>query len=239
MGPPQVEAALREALSVGADEAILLSDRAFAGADTWSTSLTLALALKKCNADLILCGKQAIDGDTAQVPPQTAEKLGWPQVTYVEQVEAIEARTIRCRRNTGAGWERVECRLPCLLTVTDQGPEPRPEAAKRVMAVKKHRAPCEVERDVAAEMPDAKADAVAAEAARRLADLENRGRLIEQWSLDDFEVDLAWCGRDGSPTKVKRIQSVVLKGTGFKSVEPTEQGIAGMVHELIEDRTLG
>ncbi|GAH40239.1 unnamed protein product, partial [marine sediment metagenome] len=179
--------------------------------------------------DLVVCGRQAIDGDTAQVPPQTAEKLGWPQVTYVECVEEAAGGRLRARRNTGEGAERVECPLPCLLTVTDQAPAARPPSAKRIMAVKKARSRAEIE----GEMPDP------AQARARAEALQARGLLITQWDLEDISADLAWCGRDGSPTKVKRIQSVVLKGSGFKKVEPTEEAIATMVHELIEDHTIG
>jgi electron transfer flavoprotein beta subunit len=163
------------------------------------------------------------------VPPQTAEKLGWPQVTYVECVEEVAGGRLRARRNTGQGAERVECPLPCLLTVTDQAPAARPPSAKRIMAVKKARSRAEIER----ETPDPD------QARARTEALQARGLLITQWDLQDIGADLAWCGRDGSPTKVKRIQSVVLKGSGFKKVEPTEEAIATMVHELIEDHTIG
>ncbi len=243
MGPPQAAERLREALQRGADDTVLITDRRAAASDTLATGYILSCAIRKLGAvdpvDLVICGRQAIDGDTAQVPPQTAEKLGWPQVTYVEEVSEIADGQVRARRNTGQGWERVACPLPCLLTVTDQGPEPRPAAAKRAMAIKKARARAELEREVAAAMPDAAAEKVAAEVGRRVAALEVRGRLIRQWDLDDIEADLAWCGRDGSPTKVKRIQSVVLKGSGFKVIEPTEEAVSAMVHELIVDHTIG
>jgi len=231
MGPPQACEVLRDSLERGADAVVLLTDRRAAASDTLATSYILSFAVRKLDAeqpvDLVVCGRQAIDGDTAQVPPQTAEKLGWPQVTYVEEVEAVEGRTIRARRNTGAGMERVECPLPCLLTVTDQAPHPRPASAKRIMAVKKARSRAELAQEAPGEV-EGRAEA-----------LKARGLLIAQWTLDDIGADLAWCGRDGSPTKVKRIQSVVLKGSGFKKVEPTEDAIATMVHELIEEHTIG
>ena len=114
MGPPQAEVALREAISLGADEAVLLSDRAFAGADTWATALTLAAAIKAAEPDfdLVLMGKQAIDGDTAQVGPQLAEKLGVTQITYVEALARLEGKTIIARRNIGNGWQQVKASLP-------------------------------------------------------------------------------------------------------------------------------
>jgi len=241
MGPPQAAEVLRASLERGADEAVLLTDRRAAASDTLATSYILSCAVRRMAetepVDMVLCGRQAIDGDTAQVPPQTAEKLGWPQVTYVDAIEAVDGGRVRARRNTGEGFERVECPLPCLITVTEQGPEPRPASAKRIMATKKCQAPAEIETALRAEMPDA--DTRAAEVCRRTEALVARGHLIPQWNLDDIGADLAWCGRDGSPTKVKRIQSVVLAGTGFKKVEPTEEDVAGMVHELIKDHAIG
>ncbi len=230
MGPPQACEALREALERGADDAVLLTDRRAAASDTLATSYILACAVRKLAearpVDMVVCGRQAIDGDTAQVPPQMAEKLGWPQVTYVEEVEGIEGGKLRARRANGYGWERVACPLPCLVTVTDAAPEPRPPSAKRVMAVKKARARAELDRELGE----------AAE--QRARALEARGLLIRQWTLDDIGADLAWCGRDGSPTKVKRIQSVVLKGSGFKVIEPTAESVSALIHDLIEDHTI-
>jgi electron transfer flavoprotein beta subunit len=243
MGPPQACEVLRESLERGADDVVLLTDRRAAASDTLATSYILACAVRKvaedAPVDMVLCGRQAIDGDTAQVPPQTAEKLGLPQVTYVESVEAIADGRVRARRNTGRGWERVECPMPCLLTVTDAGPEPRPASAKRLMAVKKARAVSEIEAAAKAKNPAATPEQAAVEVAAQAAALAQKNLLIKQWTLDDIKADLAWCGRDGSPTKVKRIQSVVLKGTGFKKVEPEPGAVAGMVHELIEDHTIG
>jgi len=243
MGPPQACEVLRQSLERGADDVLLLTDRRAAASDTLATSYILACAVRKVAAaapvDIVLCGRQAIDGDTAQVPPQTAEKLGWTQITYVDAVEDVSGRRLRAHRNTGAGWERVEAALPCLLTVTDQGPAPRPASAKRLMAVKKARSRAEIQMEVGAAMPDASPEVRAAEVEKRAATLAARNLLIRQWTLDDIAADLAWCGRDGSPTKVKRIQSVVLKGSGFKKVEAAPEAITHMVHELIEDHTIG
>ena len=243
MGPPQAAERLREGLARGADEAVLITDRRAAASDTLATSYILACAIRKVHAarpvGLVICGRQAIDGDTAQVPPQTAEKLSWPQVTYVEEIEEVSGGRVRARRNTGAGWERVECPLPCLLTVTDRSAAPRPPAAKRIMAVKKWRAPSELQMAVAKALPQASPQEQAAEAECRAQALKARGLLLRQWDLQDIGADLARCGRQGSPTKVKRIQSVVLKGAGFKVIQPTEEAVAAMVHELIEDHTIG
>jgi electron transfer flavoprotein beta subunit len=243
MGPPRACDVLREGLERGADDAILITDRRAGASDTLATSYILSCAVRQIGAakpvDMVLCGRQAIDGDTAQVPPQTAEKLGWPQVTYIEKVEEIADGRVRAKRNTGSGWERVECPLPCLLTVTDQGPEPRPASAKRLMAVKKARSRAEIQMELGVQMPGAAPEAIAAEAENRAAALAAKNLLIKQWTLDDIKADLQWCGRDGSPTKVKRIQSVVLKGSGFKKVEAAAQPIADMIHELIDDHTIG
>lgn len=124
MGPPQAEKALREALAMGADEVILLTDRAFGGADTWATSLTLAKALEKVGYDLIFAGRQAIDGDTAQVGPEIAEHLNIPQVTYVEKVE-VEGKTLKVRRALEDGYETIKVDMPCLLTAIKELNNPR------------------------------------------------------------------------------------------------------------------
>ena len=243
MGPPQACEVLRQSLERGADDVVLVTDRRAAASDTLATSYILACAVRKVAAaapiDIVLCGRQAIDGDTAQVPPQTAEKLGWTQITYVDAVEEVSGRRLRAHRNTGSGWERVEASLPCLLTVTDQGPAPRPASAKRLMAVKKARSRAEIQMEVGAAMPDATPEVRAAEVEKRAATLAAKSLLLKQWTLDDIAADLAWCGRDGSPTKVKRIQSVVLKGSGFKKIDPTPEAVTGMVRELIEDHTIG
>jgi len=243
MGPPQACEVLRQCLERGVDDVVLLTDRRAAASDTLATSYILSCAVRRiaqdAPVDMVLCGRQAIDGDTAQVPPQTAEKLGLPQVTYVESVEEVGDGRVRAKRNTGRGWERVECPLPCLLTVTDQGPEPRPASARRLMAVKKARSLAELEAEARARMPGASPEQVAIEVAAQASALAHKNLLIKQWTLEDIKADLAWCGRDGSPTKVKRIQSVILKGTGFKKVEPEAGAVAGMVHELIEDHTIG
>jgi electron transfer flavoprotein beta subunit len=137
MGPPQAETALREAISMGADEAVLLSDRAFAGSDTWATSYTLAQAIKKLGADIIFCGKQAIDGDTAQVGPETAEFLGIPHISYIRKVEEVKANHIRVQRLMDEGYDIVESSLPVLLTVVKELNQPRMPSLKGKMAAKK------------------------------------------------------------------------------------------------------
>ncbi|HEW81433.1 MAG TPA: electron transfer flavoprotein beta subunit/FixA family protein, partial [Nitrospirae bacterium] len=137
MGPPQAEASLREAISLGADEAVLLSDRLFAGSDTWATSYTLAKAIEKLDAGIIFCGKQAIDGDTAQVGPETAEFLNIPHISYVKKIEEITESSITVQRMMDEGYDVVESPLPVLLTVVRELNDPRIPSLKGKMAAKK------------------------------------------------------------------------------------------------------
>ena len=138
MGPPQAEEALREAISLGADEAVLVSDRAFAGSDTWATSYTLSRTIQKIGKfDIIICGKQAIDGDTAQVGPGIAAFLDIPQITFVKKIEDIKDFLIRAERMTEEGYDIVESPLPCLITVVKEINEPRLPSLKGKMKAKK------------------------------------------------------------------------------------------------------
>jgi len=225
MGLPSACEVLREGLYRGADRAILVTDRRCAASDTLATSYILSCAVRKLKYDFVLCGRQAIDGDTAQVGPQLAEKLNIPQITYVEELIALQGREVTVRRNIGAGWEKIQGRLPILLTVMETANEPRPAGAKWLMKYKKAKSPAELRKAGAGEA-EVKA-------------LQEKGLLIEEWNLDDVAADLQWCGRDGSPTKVHRIQSVVLTATEQKDIDPSEEGIRAMVHELIEDHTIG
>ena len=137
MGPPQAETALRDAISMGADDALLLSDRAFAGSDTWATSYTLSRAIEKLGADVIICGKQAIDGDTAQVGPEVAEFLNIPHISYIRKIEDVTNGSIRVQRLMDEGYDIVESTLPVLLTVVKELNEPRLPSLKGKMAAKK------------------------------------------------------------------------------------------------------
>jgi len=142
MGPPQAESALREAVSLGADKAILITDRAFAGSDTLATSYALSEAIKKLGeVDLIICGKQAIDGDTAQVGPGIAVHLNMPQITYVRKIESIEEGKIRAERMTEEGYDIIESQLPVMLTVVKEINEPRIASLKGKMSAKKAEIP--------------------------------------------------------------------------------------------------
>jgi len=137
MGPPQAEGALREAISLGADEGFLVCDRAFAGSDTWATSFTLAQAIKKIGSfDLVICGKQASDGDTAQVGPGISTHLDIPQVTYVKKIEEAKENLLRVERMMEEGYEVIEVPLPALLTVVKEINEPRLPSLKGMMKAK-------------------------------------------------------------------------------------------------------
>lgn len=137
MGPPQAEEALREAVSMGADEVRLISDRAFAGADTWATSYALYKAIDKIGYDIILCGKQAIDGDTAQVGPEVAEFLTIPHISYVRKIDEVSTDRIKVQRLMDEGYDVVESPLPVLLTVVKELNTPRLPSLKGKMAAKK------------------------------------------------------------------------------------------------------
>ena len=238
MGLPVAASILRESLYRGADRAILVTDRRCAASDTLATSYILSCAVNKLKYDIVLCGRQAIDGDTAQVGPQLAEKLGITQITYVEKLLELASNNITAQRNIGNGWQQVKAELPVLLTVTGDANEPRVAAAKRLMKYKKAMTKIEVAQQIKAQNPDADEKTVAGLVDRKCGLLEDGGLLIDQWDLDFLEADLGWCGRSGSPTKVHRIQSVVLAAKESKEVEAAEEGIADMVHELIEEKTI-
>ncbi|GHV77429.1 electron transfer flavoprotein subunit beta [Spirochaetia bacterium] len=211
MGPPAAATVLKECLYRGADFTALVSDRGFAGADTLATSYALKCAIERVGAcDLVFCGRQAIDGDTAQVGPQTAEKLGINQITCVSRIENVDParKEIIAVRSIEGGWEKVKAAFPVLVTFTDEGEAPRPASAKRLMTHKN-----------AAPAPD--------------------GTALALWDIPAIKADPSQCGLSGSPTKVKTINSVVLTAGEIKYILPSEQGITELVHELIADHTLG
>jgi electron transfer flavoprotein beta subunit len=243
MGPPAAVQVLRESLYRGADEVILLTDKAFAGADTLATSYALSLAVRKLGGcDLVLCGRQAIDGDTAQVGPQTAEKLGYPQITCVSRIDELTApadgadRAITATRSIEGGFETLTSALPCLLTVTGEANEPRPPSVKLVMTYK----------GIAAEaMPDYDDTYLDPESdAAEVCMLGRDGKpvcraKVVQWDHLALEADREALGLRGSPTRVKEIESVVLAQSEARMVEPDEAGVTALVHELIEEHILG
>ena len=238
MGPPGASITLREALFRGADDAILITDPKCAASDTLATSYILSCAAKKLDYDIVLCGRQAIDGDTAQVGPQLAEKLGIPQITYVEELIKLDGKTITAQRSIGNGWQKVETNLPVLMTVTKDVNEPRVAAAKKIMKYKNARSPIEIEREITNQKTELGEEEIKKLIENKYDELKEKGLLIKLWDLDYCDADLSWCGQSGSPTKVHRIQSVVLAAKESKEVDPTNEGISDMIHELIEDKII-
>jgi len=233
MGPPQAAEVLREALYRGADQVILLSDRRFAGADTLATSYTLTCAIRKLgNYDLIFCGRQAIDGDTAQVGPQTAEKLGIPQITYAETVVNLEGDEIVAERALPLGKELVKCSLPCLMTVVGSANQPRPASARKRIEYKLAATPLEY-RSLLKKWPEFETeDALDAY-------LEARGMKLVVWTADDVGVDVENIGLAGSPTQVYKVNYVVLETAESKQITADQEGIAALLEELIQEYIVG
>jgi electron transfer flavoprotein beta subunit len=192
--------------------------------------------------DLILAGRQAIDGDTAQVGPQLAGALGIPQITYVKAVLELAPGRLRAHRLIEGGYEIVDAALPALLTVVGEANEPRPRRAKRMMHYRHARTALEVREAIALQLDPEKGKPDPARleqhAAGPLADLERRGLLIPTWAPADVGADAALCGAAGSPTKVKTIESVVLTASEHQRVEPDRESLAALMHELIEDHVL-
>jgi electron transfer flavoprotein beta subunit len=233
MGPPKAAIVLRDALWRGADRVILLTDRRFAGADTLATSYTLKKAIEKVGRyDLILAGRQAIDGDTAQVGPQTAEKLGIPQVTYVESILDIADGRITAERALDNGTEIVRCPMPCLLTVVGSANTPRPPSARRRMAQKLAATQAEVPALLQRWPEFGTQEALEAH-------LRDRGLEIPVWTADDIGVAAESIGLAGSPTQVHKVTFVVLESTESRTVEPTPEAISAMVAELVHEYIVG
>ncbi|MBF0312456.1 MAG: electron transfer flavoprotein subunit beta/FixA family protein [Oligoflexia bacterium] len=230
MGPPKAMDVLRESLYRGADDVVLLSDGRFAGADTLATSYALKCAVQKLGVfDLIFCGRQAIDGDTAQVGPQLAEKLGINQITNVCEVVTVdeEGCTITVKRSTEYGEEIVKSKFPVLITVTSSANDPRPASAKRMMIYKSI---------------GKKSDAVSYTDSAELAWTRDLPapyiNYIKEWNLESVDADPAICGLNGSPTKVKKIQNVVLVANEAKMVSGDDEGISALIKELVSEHIL-
>jgi electron transfer flavoprotein beta subunit len=233
MGPPKAANILREALWRGADAVVLLTDRAFAGADTLATSLALQKAIEKVGRyDLVFAGRQAIDGDTAQVGPQVAEKLGIPQITYTETVLEIADGRITAERALDSGTEVVRCTMPCLLTVVGSANTPRPPSVRRRIAQKLAATPGEYD-GLLEQWPEFETrDAL--EAYLVAHDLR-----IPVWTAEDIGATPGELGLAGSPTQVHKVNFVVLESTASRTVEPTPEAIANMVAELVHEYIVG
>ncbi len=223
MGPPRAGEIIREGLYRGADTGWLLTDRLFAGADTLATSYALATAIKKIgDVDLVIGGRQAIDGDTAQVGPQVAQKLGLNQVTYAEEILKVENGKATIRRMIDGGVEVVEAPLPLVVTVNGSAAECRPANAKLVMKYKYAACPLEV-----------------AEDDKRKALRAERPYLnLVQWSVADVDGDPAQCGMSGSPTKVKEVQSIAFQAKESKTLTAKDEDLEGLIKELITEKII-
>ena len=211
MGPPRAGEIIRQGLYRGADTGWLLTDRLFAGADTLATSYALATAIKKIgDVDMVIGGRQAIDGDTAQVGPQVAQKLGLNQVTYAEEILSVENGKATIKRVIDGGVETVEAPLPVVVTVNGSAAPCRPQNAKLVMKYK--RATCPMER------PDL---------------------TLNQWSVADVDGDPNQCGLAGSPTKVKAVKNIVFQAKESKTLTASDADIEGMIKELLDEMIIG
>lgn len=224
MGPGRAAEIIREGLYRGADGGVVLSDRAFAGSDTLATSYALSAAVRKMgDYDIIIGGRQAIDGDTAQVGPQIAEKLNLPQVTYAEDIISADGKTAVIKRRIESGVETVKAPMPLVVTVNGSAAECRPRNAKNVMTYKHAAAPSELN----AEDP-------------RKEFIEKRPALaIGEWSAAFVDADLSQCGLAGSPTKVRGIENVVFQAKDARRIDNNDDEIETLVKELIANHTIG
>lgn len=224
MGPPRAADVIRESMYRGADGGVLLTDRAFAGADTLATSYALSTAIRHLGeVDLVIGGRQAIDGDTAQVGPQVAEKLGLNQVTYVEEILSVADGKLTAKRHIDGGVETVVAPLPLVVTVNGSAAPCRPRNAKLVMKYKR----CRVPMEQTADMPYAEEYAA------------KPYLTLGQLSCADVNADLAQCGLAGSPTKVKAIENIVFKAKESKVLTASDEDISGLMRELVANHTIG
>lgn len=224
MGPARAAEIIREGLYRGADNGVVLSDRAFAGSDTLATSYALSAAVRKLGKfDLLIGGRQAIDGDTAQVGPQVAEKLGLPQVTYAEDIVSVDNGKATITRRIESGVETVKAPLPLVVTVNGSAADCRPRNAKALQKYKYAAVPSEVADDES-----------------RKEFIGKRPYLnIGEWSAVDVDADLGQCGLAGSPTKVKSIENVVFQAKEARKVETTDDSLEELIKELIANHTIG
>ena len=226
MGPFRAAEVIREGLFRGTDGGILLTDRRFAGADTLATSYAISQAIRKMNPDIIVAGRQAIDGDTAQVGPQAAEKLGWPQVTYAEEITDIDEQKVTVLRRLERGIELVRSTLPCLITVHATAAPCRPRNAKNLLKYKYARTINE-EKDPANE-------------GKYAISVEEKPYLrIQEWTVDDVGGDAESYGFAGSPTKVKKVENIVFKAKESKVLSGSDADIDSLIGELMANHEIG
>ena len=223
MGPPRAGEIIREGLYRGADTGWLLTDRLFAGANTLATSYALATAIRKIgNVDIVIGGRQAIDGDTAQVGPQVARKLGLTQVTYAEEILKIENGVATIRRHIDGGVETVEAPLPILITVNGSAEPCRPANVRLVMKYKRAVCPSEPR--------DENYDFL----------YKERPYLtLNQWSVADIDGDPLQCGLAGSPTKVKAVKNIVFQAKESKTLTGSDADVNGLIKELLDEKIIG
>lgn len=224
MGPVRAAEILREGLYRGADAGILLTDRAFAGSDTLATSYALSCAIKKIGKfDIIICGRQAIDGDTAQVGPQVAEKLGIPQITYAEEIISLIDNKIQVKRRLEHGVEILEGSFPILITVNNSAPHCRPRHAKRLMKYK-HTTTMSESQEISEDY--------------LTASMVNNPIIIE-WGVNDIECDKQQLGLGGSPTKVKKVENIVFQAKESLKLDDNDKDINQLMEELITSHIIG
>ncbi|MDR1681301.1 MAG: electron transfer flavoprotein subunit beta/FixA family protein [Prevotellaceae bacterium] len=223
MGPGRAAGIIREGLFRGADGGVLLTDRKFAGADTLATSYALMQAIGKLNPDLIIAGRQAIDGDTAQVGPQVAEKLHWPQVTYAEDILSCNGERIAVKRRLERGVETVSAPLPALITVHGSAAACRSRHAKHLLKYKHAK--------TLSELQDAGNNAYDTNQPEYLR--------ITEWGVADVGGDEQQFGLAGSPTKVKKIENIVFQAKESKRLTASDTDVNGLIKELMANHTIG
>jgi electron transfer flavoprotein beta subunit len=225
MGPGRAAEVIREAMYRGADNGYLVTDRKFAGSDTLATSYALSLSVKKLAPyHIIIAGRQAIDGDTAQVGPQVAEKLGLPQITYAEEIISVTENEITVKRRLERGVETVASALPVMITVHSSAPECRSRHAKYTIKYKHAKS--------LSELQDADEDYLQLQKDRPYL-------LIEEWGVDDIGAEIEQLGLSGSPTKVKKIENVVFTGRDSMELTTSDSDIEKLMKDLIANHTIG
>lgn len=225
MGPPRAAEIIRESLYRGADRGYLITDRKFAGSDTLATSYAISMAIKKIAPfNLIVAGRQAIDGDTAQVGPQTAEKLGIPQITYAEELIHVSDKDITIKRRLERGVETVKASFPLTVTVHGSAADCRPRKAKRLMKFKHAKTLTELQNET-----------------KDYTHLYNERPYlnIEEWTVDDINADVEALGLSGSPTKVKTIQNVVFQSKDSVALGASDKEINNLMKELLDSHIIG